>query len=228
MNLNQNLMVKDSFIGPPLPNNNNLLFKSNKELVLNKIKIIARKEDKYINLNQLCKAGKREFREYKRLEKTKAYLQVLSLSVGIPTDELIKYTSGSNNERANWGHPQVGINVAQWISAEFDVQVSSWVYELLLFGKVKLGKEKTPEELENKLEELISVNITEYNDDDVLYIAKFLPTEEYEEEDERKDREYYKYGVSSGIDKRSKQHNGDNKYKSNYGFIFFILLDIII
>ena len=59
-------------------------------------------------------------------KKSSAFLKVLSSSRGIPLDELIKYNSGSNEERANWGHPQVAINVAQWVSPEFDVKVSKY------------------------------------------------------------------------------------------------------
>ena len=44
-------------------------------------------------------------------------------------------------------HPQVAINIAQWISPDFDVKVSAWIYELVLTGKVELGKEKSNDEL---------------------------------------------------------------------------------
>ena len=70
-------------------------------------------------------------------------------------DKLIKYNTGSNSERANWGHPQVAINVAQWISPEFDVQVSKWVFELMLTGKVELDHEKSNKELEEALQKKI-------------------------------------------------------------------------
>ena len=48
--------------------------------------------------------------------------------------------NGPNENRATWGHPQVAINIAQWISPEFDVQVSKWIFELMLTGKVEIGK----------------------------------------------------------------------------------------
>jgi hypothetical protein len=54
--------TKDLF----LSNNRLEVFKS---LSINNINIIARVSDGYINLNQLCKAGKKEFSEWKRNKK---------------------------------------------------------------------------------------------------------------------------------------------------------------
>lgn len=75
--------------------------------------------------------------------KTKAFLKVLSSSVGISASDLIKYKSCSNSERATWVHPQVAINIAQWISPEFDVKVSGWVYEIMVTGKVDIKNTKS-------------------------------------------------------------------------------------
>lgn len=35
-------------------------------------------------------------------------------------------------------HPYIAINLAQWCSPEFAVQVSSWVFELMTKGEVRL------------------------------------------------------------------------------------------
>jgi len=102
-----------------------------------------REEDGYINITNLCKAGGKEFKAWNRLQRTKAFLQVLSSSVLISTDDLIKYTSGSNKERSTWVHPQIAINIAQWISPRFDVLVSAWVYEVMMTGKVDITATKT-------------------------------------------------------------------------------------
>ena len=97
-----------------------------------------REDDGYINVTNLCKADGKLFKNWKKTQKTKAFLQVLFSSVPDGTDELIKYKSGSNNERAAWVHPQVAINIAQWISPQFDVKVSGWVYEIMMTGKVDI------------------------------------------------------------------------------------------
>jgi hypothetical protein len=121
---------------------------SKKSLVLNDISIIARAEDGFINATELCKAGGKEFKHWKENKNNQSYLQVLSSSVGIPTDELINYETGSNEKRGTWVHPQVAINISQWISPQFDVQVSKWVFELALTGSVELGNEKSNSELD--------------------------------------------------------------------------------
>ena len=118
-------------------------------LVLNSIEIKVRQQDGYINLTSLCKAGNKEYFKWNENKKTEAFLQALTSSLRIRRDELIKFETGSNENRATWGHPQVAINISQWISPQFDVQVSKWIFELMLTGKVEIGKEKTDLELEN-------------------------------------------------------------------------------
>lgn len=119
-----------------------------KILSVNNVQIIARKEDGYINLNQLCKAGNKDFRKWKENKRSKAFIQVLSKGAGILPPSLIKYEIASKTDQANWGHPQVAINVAQWISPEIDVQVSKWVFQLLISGSVTLGQEMSTVQLD--------------------------------------------------------------------------------
>ena len=102
-----------------------------------------REEDGYINVTNLCKAGGKKFAAWKRLNKTKEFLKVLSASVLISTDALMKYESSSNEQRATWVHPLVAINIAQWISPRFDVKVSGWVYEVMITGKVDISNTKS-------------------------------------------------------------------------------------
>ena len=95
-----------------------------------------RENDGFINITNLCKAGGKEFKSWNRLDKTKRFLDVLSLEVKIHTSELLKVGTGSKNginiTSETWAHPQIAINIAQWISPEFDVLVSKWVYEIML------------------------------------------------------------------------------------------------
>ena len=115
-----------------------------------------RDEDGFINVTNICKAGDKQFKAWFRLDKTKAFLQVLSESVLIHTDSLIKYNTAYGKERATWSHPQVAINIAQWISPRFDVKVSAWVYEVMMTGKVDISNTKSYRQLqsENKDKEL--------------------------------------------------------------------------
>jgi hypothetical protein len=141
-----------------------------------------RDEDGFINVTNLCKAGKKQFSSWNQLEKTKGFLRVLSSSIGIPMNELIKYNTGSIKERATWTHPQVAINIAQWISPSFDVKVSSWVYEVMMTGKVDITNTKSYKELqkENKNKDIKIQFLTkkyvksqprvQYDEKNVIYI----------------------------------------------------------
>jgi hypothetical protein len=145
-----------------------------------------RDEDGFINVTNLCKAGKKQFKHWKSIEKTKAFLRVLSLEVGLSSSELIKLGTGSknikNSEQCTWVHPQVAINIAQWISPTFDVKVSGWVYEVMMTGKVDITNTKSYKELqkENKNKDIKIQFLTkkyvksqprvQYEEKNVIYI----------------------------------------------------------
>ena len=117
------------------------------ELDLNGILVFAR-EDGYINATLLCKAGKKKFNDWHRIERTIEFIKELSRSAGIPADLLIDIVNtGPNEKRGTWVHPRVAVNIAQWISPSFDVKVSGWVHELSVCGQVRIGFEKTDKEL---------------------------------------------------------------------------------
>ena len=92
------------------------------------VDVLFRDEDGYINLTALCKQAGKEFKAYHRIDTTKAFLKELSRSVNIPTDLLIQSVkSGPNELRGTWGHPQVAINLGQWISPQYAVSVTEIV-----------------------------------------------------------------------------------------------------
>ena len=126
-------------------------------LFINDYSLLYRKEDGYIDVTNLCKAGNKEFKHWNSLEKTQPFLKVLSSEVGISTSLLIKSKKGKSSlfDQGTWAHPQVAINIAQWISPEFDVKVSKWIFELMITGKVELVKEKSNEDLEKVYKEQI-------------------------------------------------------------------------
>ncbi len=211
-----------------------------KPLILNNITIIARQTDGFINLTQLCKAGKKEFSNWLKNKNSEVFLQVLSSSLLIRRDEIIIYESGSNEKRATWGHPQVAINIAQWISPQFDVQVSKWIFELGVTGKVELGNEKSNSELENIYQEKINNlqnklknyettifnrNIDycpiEYYGKDIIYFLKFnIPVHLHDEYLSKypmlQDSDYkcIEFGVTSDLEKRLLSHKRDKKKDS--------------
>jgi hypothetical protein len=151
-----------------------------------------REEDGYINVTNLCKAGGKQFKHWKSLEKTKAFTRVLSSAVGIPTAELIKLGTGSKYENSHtWVHPQVAINIAQWISPQFDVKVSAWVYEVMMTGRVDITATKSYRQIqaENQNKDIKIKQLTkkyvkaqprvQYKERNVVYIltTRLLKTE---------------------------------------------------
>jgi hypothetical protein len=111
-------------------------------LSLEGVAIICRSGDGYVNATQLCRAGGRDFKNYKRNEKSIDFINEFGSAAHIRAAELIKYENNGSADRATWVHPRVAINIAQWISPRFDVKVSAWVHELLVCGNVNYGNER--------------------------------------------------------------------------------------
>lgn len=221
----------------------------NNSLVLNNITIISRSEDGYINATELCKAGKKRLEHYKENKQTQEYLQVLSSVTGIPITKLIEVKQGGVNQ-GTWVHRKVAIHLAQWISADFSVKVSSWIEELMLTGKVEIGHEKTNYELEAIYQDKINIltdklkdydtttfnqtiNICpiEYYTKDVVYFFKFdVPTQLHSQYIDKypninnKDYKCIEFGVTSDIEERIKAHKRDKK-KDDLILIHLIELD---
>jgi hypothetical protein len=92
--------------------------------------IYQRPKDGYINATAMCQAAQRPWSRYWELPAAKAFAQELSLDLGIPISTLIQSMKGGDiRYQGTWVHPQVAINLAQWLSARFAVQVSQWVYD---------------------------------------------------------------------------------------------------
>jgi len=157
-----------------LPNNRLEVFKSNTKLVkasdglfncslklLDGSSItIPMREDGMINATMLCKAhGKKLLTNYTRNKETKEYLEELSSDMRISITQLIEVCKGNTSkfQQGTWVHRKVAIHLAQWLSPSFAVQVSNWLDELFITGKVELGQEKSNKELENKFQEQIKL-----------------------------------------------------------------------
>jgi hypothetical protein len=143
---------------------------------------IESREDGYINITNLCKAGGKKFNHWNTLDRTKAYLKALSNDTGIPASLLVTHQTGLGSNQATWVHPYVAINVAQWISPQFDVKISSWIYEVMLTGKIDISKTKSFQQLrlENKEQKIKIQYLTkkyvksqpriQYTEQNVIYI----------------------------------------------------------
>jgi hypothetical protein len=92
--------------------------------------IDQRSADGYINATALCKAAGKLWADYRRNLSTAAFLDALAADMGIPISELVYSMKGGDaSMQGTWIHPQVAINLGQWLSADFAVKVSKWVYD---------------------------------------------------------------------------------------------------
>jgi hypothetical protein len=98
---------------------------------LNNISVGQRAEDGYLNATAMCKAAGKRFHDYQRLDTTDAFLLALSAETVIPVTRLINSLRGGNGPQGTWVHPKVAIHLAQWLSPEFAVAVSTWVFDWL-------------------------------------------------------------------------------------------------
>ena len=86
--------------------------------------IPQRPRDGYINATRLCQEAGKLFGDYYRLGQTQAFLKELSLDMGIPISNLVQVIRGRGDaiSQGTWVHPQVAINLGQWLSPSFAVK----------------------------------------------------------------------------------------------------------
>jgi hypothetical protein len=137
-------------------------------------------KDGYVNCTKLCQAGGKRIDNWNRLKQSEELLQTYSklprnqgTEKEVPripsTEKAVPHNRGtafcrvidggnaSLNNQGTYYPMDIAIQIAQWISPSFALQVSRWTRELLLFGKVELGQEKSNKELENKFQEQIKL-----------------------------------------------------------------------
>ena len=200
------------------------IIKQDNLLKINGVDVVVRKEDGYFNLTKMCQAGGKEFRHWNENKSNQAFLTELSLSCGYPRDILIKKEKiFSTREIIYFGHPQVAINVGQWLSPKIEVQVTQWIFQLLLTGSVILGQELSNKQLDElykekisllefnknqEIEDIVKNNrhtlsetiIDNYNCKRVFYIGYIgMINEKY----------VYKFGFSRKLRKRTTRHKND-------------------
>jgi hypothetical protein len=180
---------------------------------------IENREDGYIDVTNLCKAGGKVFNDWHSLDKTKEYLKTLSNNIGIMLSLLVIHQADTTANQATWVHPYVAINIAQWISPQFDVKISSWIYEVMLNGKIDIGKTKSFQQLqlENKEQKLKIQQLTkkyvksqpriQYTAQNVIYILT-TPTHK----NERK----YILGKATNLTNRLSVYNKTDEHEVVY------------
>ena len=111
-------------------------------------------KDGYVNCTKLCQAGNKRIDKWIANKQSKELLEAYSKLPRIRGSLILRAVEGKNG--GSYYPMDIAIQIAQWIDPYFALQVSNWTRELLLFGSVTLGKEKSNEELENKFQEQIN------------------------------------------------------------------------
>ena len=135
-----------------------------------------RPRDGYIDATRLCKQAGRLFGDYRRLTQTRAFLEELSAVMGIPITGLVHVVQGGRPElQGTWVHPQVAINLAQWLSPAFAVQVTKWVFDWMQ-GAVK---GYMPVHIRRYLKNRTKVPPDYFSMLNEIYLNLFAPLEDY-------------------------------------------------
>jgi hypothetical protein len=119
----------------------------------------------------------------------------------MPTVELVKQIQGGNGSRHTWGHPQVAVNIAQWISPKFDVLVSRHIFDLYTTGNVELKNFKLNREIQvqNKKIKMLRDKVLQKHPRekyDCKYVIYIITTEN------RKVKNEYKIGKTKNLTNR--------------------------
>lgn len=106
--------------------------------------IHQRPGDGYINATAMCRAAGRPWSRYWELPAAKEFAEALSAALGIPRAELIQsLVGGQPHLQGTWVHPRVAIHLAQWLSPEFAVEVSGWVFDWMS-GRAPAARPELP------------------------------------------------------------------------------------
>lgn len=94
-----------------------------------------RASDGYINATELCRAAGRRWNDYFEPKRSQDFFEALSRRTGKPVLVLIQRVRSQDGVASTWIHPQIAVNLGQWLSPDFAVQVSEWVHEWMSGGR---------------------------------------------------------------------------------------------
>ena len=142
-----------------------LVLNEDKFLIWNECSIMARKEDGLINATTIAKSNDKDIKAWLRLKGTKELITTFCQEYNLELDQVIVVKKGNSSsfKQGTWLHRHLVYSLAQWASPLFGIKVIKWIDELLLTGKVELGKEKSMDELNNEFEKLM-LQLTDVED----------------------------------------------------------------
>ncbi|MBU7583078.1 MAG: KilA-N domain-containing protein [Nostoc sp. TH1S01] len=105
----------------------------------------------YVNATQMCHANNKSWGHYKERKSTKAYWAALSNDIGIPISSLIIEIDGYGSSQGTWVHPEIAIDLAQWVSVEFRL----WANRTLM--KVMISQESVQQQSMTQIQLLAAI-----------------------------------------------------------------------
>ena len=111
--------------------------------------IVPVRRDGYVNVTKICQAAGKRLQHYKDRAENKHFLDRFVVLTRIQASTLFEANEGNCANRGTFAHPDIAIHIAQWCSADFSIQVSRWVRQLLTTGRVELGNEMSTQQLED-------------------------------------------------------------------------------
>jgi len=127
----------------------------------NNISIPQRESDGYLSATAMCKSVGKLFGHYKVNNQTKEFLKALEDDIGITISKLIQVIQGKGKQQGTWVHPKVAIHLAQWLSPDFAVQVTNWVFDWINEGMTPTQQCHAPltENHQSKLSEAVDERV---------------------------------------------------------------------
>lgn len=127
---------------------------SNNKLIVHDYKghcIYQRPIDSYVDLTQMCRVYGKRYPDWRRLKVTKEYIHQVSITVGIPTTDLVVTTlEGAPKNRGSWGHRLVALNLAKWLDPAFEVWCNQHLLELMETGTTSIPNEVVAMQKDNE------------------------------------------------------------------------------
>ena len=121
--------------------------------------VVPVRRDGYVNVTKICQAAEKRLDHYKESPAGKEYMEFLQnrnlakSNTRNPGITLLTSMRGNCSGRGTFAHPDLAMAIAMWAHPPFLAEVSGWIQQLMITGRVDLGKEKSGPELKQKLEE---------------------------------------------------------------------------
>ncbi|WP_084222105.1 KilA-N domain-containing protein [Pseudomonas sp. MOIL14HWK12:I2] len=138
--------------------------------------IHQRAADGYINATAMCQVAGKKFSHYHSTKNNSDFLAALSGSLKIPIPILVQSIKGGNYQ-GTWVHPQVALHLAQWLSADFAVQVTAWVTAWMAGGVSPQAAQRIPVHLQRYIANRSQIPHTHFSMLNEIVLALIAPLE---------------------------------------------------